>query len=27
VWGINEGRGAAQAVDTYLMGKKSYLPK
>jgi glutamate synthase (NADPH/NADH) small chain len=26
VWGINEGRGAAQAVDTYLMGK-SYLPK
>lgn len=26
VWAINEGRGAAQAVDTYLMGK-SYLPK
>ena len=26
VWAINEGRGAAQAVDTFLMGK-SYLPK
>lgn len=25
VWAINEGRGAARAVDTYLMGK-SYLP-
>ena len=26
VWAINEGRGAAQKVDAYLMGK-SYLPK
>jgi glutamate synthase (NADPH/NADH) small chain len=26
VWAINEGRGAAQAVDAYLMGK-SYLPR
>ncbi|MFQ3230855.1 glutamate synthase subunit beta [Reinekea sp.] len=26
VWAINEGRGAAQAVDQYLMGK-TYLPK
>lgn len=26
VWAINEGRGAAQAVDTHLMGK-SYLPR
>lgn len=26
VWAINEGRGAAQAVDRYLMGK-SYLPR
>jgi len=25
VWAINEGRGAAKAVDSYLMGK-SYLP-
>lgn len=25
VWAINEGRGAARAVDTYLMGK-TYLP-
>ncbi|RKF19707.1 glutamate synthase subunit beta [Alginatibacterium sediminis] len=25
VWAINEGRGAAKAVDTYLMGR-SYLP-
>ncbi|MCB1123998.1 MAG: glutamate synthase, partial [Verrucomicrobiae bacterium] len=26
VWAINEGRGAARAVDTHLMGK-SYLPR
>ncbi|WP_026960581.1 glutamate synthase subunit beta [Aliagarivorans taiwanensis] len=26
VWAINEGRGAAQAIDTFLMGK-SYLPR
>jgi glutamate synthase (NADPH/NADH) small chain len=26
VWAINEGRGAAQSVDQYLMGK-TYLPK
>ena len=26
VWAINEGRGAAQAVDAYLMGK-SNLPR
>lgn len=26
VWAINEGRGAAKAVDAYLMGK-SYLPR
>jgi glutamate synthase (NADPH/NADH) small chain len=25
VWAINEGRGAARAIDTYLMGN-SYLP-
>ncbi len=27
VWAINEGRGAARAVDMYLNGGESRLPK